>query len=192
MDAFLSYLDARVPLDEQEKTLVGKYCRELHLGKGEHILQAGEISKAFYFNIEGLVRLYYLREEQEVTAYFYDAGSFISAYESFVKQRPAKLNLQVMEPSVLVEINQNAAAKLLEASPKFEAIARLAMEEELIANQHIIASLLSMNPEERYYQLMETQPSLFQRLPQHYLASYIGVKPESLSRIKKRHADRKS
>ncbi|MEM6344673.1 MAG: Crp/Fnr family transcriptional regulator [Bacteroidota bacterium] len=192
MDAFLAYLDTSVPLQEQEKALVAKHCRTLQLAKGTHLLRAGAVSRAFYYNISGLVRLYYLREEREVSAYFYDAGSFISAYESFVRQTPAQLNLQVMEPSILIEINQKAAATLLAASSKFEVIARLAMEEELIAKQHIIANLLSLNPEERYYHLMDTQPSLFQRLPQHYLASYIGVKPESLSRIKKRHAGRKS
>ncbi|MEL6652342.1 MAG: Crp/Fnr family transcriptional regulator, partial [Bacteroidota bacterium] len=80
----------------------------------------------------------------------------------------------------------------LKSSPKFEFLARLAMETELIAQQRIIANLLRLKPEERFYELMERQPEIFQRVPQRYIASYIGVKPESLSRIKKRHQLRKS
>ena len=82
------------------------------------------------------------------------------------------------------------AMQLLRYSPKFELLARVAMEDELITYQKIIASFLTQNPEERYFNLLENNSSYFQRIPQHYIASFIGVQPESLSRIKKRYLER--
>ncbi len=160
--------------------------------KGELIAREGKISTSFYYNLQGFVRLYYTTLSGDKTAYFYSPGQFISDYESFVRQTPSKLNLQATERSTLVDISQESAAKLLQYSPKFEAIARIAMEDELITHQNMIASLLTCNAEERYYQLIEKTPEIMQKVPQHYIASYIGVKPESLSRIKKRHFERNS
>ena len=187
---FISHLNQLVSLSTEEEnflkqTLKVKYCK-----KNEMILSEGQISSVFYFNLSGFVRLFYLKNGEEKTAYFYPQNSFVSAYESFVHQIPSKLNLQATEETVLIEISVEASQKLLNYSPKFELLARIAMEDELIANQKIIASLLTLTPEERYYNLMEESPEIFQKVPQHQIASYIGVQPESLSRIKKRFLEK--
>ncbi|MEL6591100.1 MAG: Crp/Fnr family transcriptional regulator [Bacteroidota bacterium] len=192
IQAFIEYLSAREALHDSEQEAVRQNCELISLSKGDHLLRAGTISDAFFFNLQGCIRLYYLRNGEETTAFFYQEEMFISAYESYLYQQPALLNFQAMEACELIKISRTAASSLLKSSPKFEFLARLAMETELIAQQRIIANLLRLKPEERFYELMERQPEIFQRVPQRYIASYIGVKPESLSRIKKRHQLRKS
>lgn len=185
---FITYLDRQISLTEEEKEFLKTLLPVKHYKKGTILLLEGQISQTFYFNITGFVRLFYVKNDEDNRAYFYPENTFVSAYESFVKQIPATLNLQAMEDTTLVEISRESAGKLLAFNSKFEILTRIALENELINHQNMIASLLSLSPEERYYQLLEEYPEIFQRIPQHYIASYIGVKPESLSRIKKRHA----
>lgn len=192
IEKFINHLHQRLPLNSEEEELLRQTLTVKRFDKGDFILQEGSISNAFYFNLSGFVRLFYVKNAAEKTAYFYSEGTFISAYESFVKRRPTAFNLQATEATALVEITLEASGKLLHFSPKFDALARMIMEEELITNQKIIAQLLTLSPEERYLQLLHEQPEIFQKVPQHNIASYIGVQPESLSRIKKRALERES
>ena len=189
---FLKHLQKKVILSPEDQALLGKILPLKNFKKHQLISREGEISRAFHFNLDGFVRLFYNVDGKEKTAYFYPPGHFISDYESFVHQIPSRFNLQATEPTTLIEISQTAAAQLLTYSPKFELLARIAMEDELIANQKIIAALITQSPTERYRQLLTNSPEIFQRVPQRYIASYLGVEPESLSRIKKRAQARKS
>lgn len=83
-------------------------------------------------------------------------------------------------------IRVESAQKLLEFSPQFDFLARVIMEEELIIYQKMVAAFITLNPEQRYLKFLEEKGDLFQRMPQHYIASYLGVSAESLSRIRKR------
>jgi len=192
MEKFIQFLNEKVHLSTEDKSFLRNRLKLKTFEKGASILREGQVSQSFYFNVEGFVRLFYLRGHEERTAYFYPEGVFISAYESFVKQKPSKVNLEAAETSKLIEINAEASMALLQYDPKFESIARAIMEEELIAHQRIIESLLTLSAEERYGQLMEESPWIFGRIPQQHIASYIGVQPESLSRIKKRYLERRS
>ena len=183
---FILQLNRKVPLAPEDQAILRQTLRLKSFGKNQLISEEGEVSRAFYYNLDGFVRLFYNVDGKEKTAYFYPPGHFISDYESFVRQVPSRMNLQTTEQTTLIEISQTAAAQLLAHSPKFEALARIAMEDELIANQQIIAALITRSPTERYRQLLAENPTIFQRVPQRHIASYLGVEPESLSRIKKR------
>lgn len=191
MEAFLAYCDSLIPLSPADRDLIQTCCSIRQYAAGENLLSTGEISKAFFFNLKGLVRLFYPKSGEEKTAWFYQEGDFMSAYESYVFQQAANLTMQALEPTEVVVISREAAFQLLEQDPKFDAIARKVMEMELIAQRKIISHLLTMTAEERYYQLIAAYPGLVQRVPQHFIAAFIGVKPESLSRIKKRHTVRR-
>jgi len=192
METFLNKLRSIVELNKEDEAVL-RSCIEIRTyEKGTMIQEAGQVATAFFYNVSGFVRLFYWKNGEEITAYFYPKGLFVSAYESFVKQEPSRINLQAVEATQLAVISAEAAMKLLRYSSKFEVISRVVMEDELIAHQNMIEGLLTLSPEERYEQLIESQPSLFQRVAQHHIASYIGVKPESLSRIKKRYLSRKS
>ena len=186
MNSFITHLNQFLSLSPEEEEKIKETLNIRQYSRGSLLLSEGDIAKSFYFNLSGFVRLFYTREGEERTAYFYPENTFISPYESFVRQQASAFSLQATEDTQVVEISVEASVKLLTFSPKFEALARIAMEDELIAHQKMIASLLTLSPEERYSQLLNEEPTIFQRVPQHYLASYIGVKPESLSRIKRR------
>ena len=184
---FIQHLQQFVSLNDMDIQFIKQIIPVQSFHKRELLLAEGEISKAFYFNLSGFVRLFYINKGEEKTAYFYPEKTFISAYASFTQQIPSQLNLQATESTTLAIISLEASRQLLAYSPKFEILARVAMEEELINHQEIIASLLTLNPEERYFHLLDKNPAIFQRVPQRQIASYIGVTAESLSRIKKRH-----
>ena len=97
INQFISHLNQFISLTAEEESFLGQVVEIKTYTKGEIILREGQISKSFYFNLSGFVRLFYLKESGEKTAYFYPKGFFISAYESFVKQVPSKLNLQTTE-----------------------------------------------------------------------------------------------
>ena len=189
---FIQYLNRKVMLDSADRVYLSRNLLVKTFQKYQVICPEGEISRAFYFNLDGFVRLFYNVDGKEKTAYFYPPGHFISDYESFVHQVPSRFNLQATEPTTLVEISQTAAAQLLAFSPKFEVLARIAMEEELMTNQKIIAALITQSATQRYHQLLADHAEIFQRVPQRFIASYLGIEPESLSRIKKRAHTRKS
>ena len=183
---FVDHLSGYVEFTSADLAVIEECVPSKTYEKGVHLLRAGEVSNAFFFNAKGFVRLYYLQEGQERTAYFYRTGTFISAYTSFIKREPCAFFLQATETTHVAVIGFDSAEKLLNSSPKFETLARLAMEEEMMSLQETIASLLILKPEERYASLLENNPEIFQKVPQIQIASFLGVQPESLSRIKKR------
>ena len=190
LQPFLDYLNKFLVLDEHETNFLKRAVSYREFPKGSVLLHSGDLSQAFYFNLEGCVRLYYEVDGEEKTAFFYTENQFISSYESFTRQLPSRHSLQCTEDCKLVEIGMEAAANLLAYSPKFEALARVMMEEELIIYQDIISSFITLKPEERYLKLSQEHPALFQRIPQYHLASYLGITAESLSRIKKRRMEK--
>jgi len=186
IEPFINHISKFITLNSADLNLIASSVPVKSFKKGELLLKQGEISKEFYFNISGFVRLFYNQDGNEKTAYFYRPDEFISAYASFVNQVPSQFNLEATEDSQMAIISLENSVKLLTHDSKFEVLARIAMEQELINHQEIIASLLTMNPEARYLNLLNRNPEIFQKVSQIQIASYLGVQPESLSRIKKR------
>lgn len=190
MEELIKFLDSIIPLDEEEKELMRNLLRVRHFRKREIIQREGDIAKKFYFNAKGFVRLFYLAKGEEKTAFFYPKNNFVSDFESYVHETPTKVNFQAMEDTILVEITKDIANQWLKASQKMEALAIDLMEMEMILHQKLIRSILTETPEERYFKLMDESPEIIEKVPSRHIASYLGVAPESLSRIKKRHFDR--
>ena len=190
IDRFIQHLTKYVNLSNEDITFITELIPIRTVEKNDFLIREGEVSSEFYYLSEGFVRLYYVQDGEEKTAYFYDKGTFISAYSSFMRQTPCNFYLQATESSSLAVIGLEVSQKLLDYSSKFERLARVAMEEEMVSLQEIIASLLTLRPEERYADLLKRNPEIFQKVPQLQIASYLGVKPESLSRIKKRFMQR--
>ena len=183
---FINHIQQHIQFNEKEQDFLTSNLPIVSFKKGELLLAEGNISDCFYYNLSGCVRLFYTVKGEEKTAYFYTENQFISSYESYVKQVPSIQNFQAIEATNVLMITVDVAERLLAMTPKFEILARMAMEEEMIHYQRLIASFVTQSPQERYESLLSANPELFQRIPQHYIASYLGITPESLSRIKKK------
>lgn len=180
-------------LNENEIILLEKSILKKTYEKHEVIFSEGKISEEIYFVNKGCVRLYYNVEGNDKTAFFYTEGQFICAGESYTYNIPAVENYQAVEESEIYVFTKSHIEKLLCDIPKMEVLARIATENELITCQKVIASFVTKSAEERYIDLLNSQGELFQRVPQQYIASFLGVSPETLSRIKKRvHEKRRS
>jgi len=154
--------------------------------KGHLLLREGMISQHAYFNLKGCVRMYYLVQGEEKTTFFYTEEQFITSLQSFRNHEPSTHFLECMEDCELAVIPYEVEQELLTRYPKLESFSRIILEQELGHYQEMLSTYILSSPEQRYVNLMNHSPHLLQRVPLYQLASYIGVTPESLSRIRNR------
>ncbi len=186
MDRLIDNIKLYASLSEQEIQLLQNAVDKKVYTKNEIIFTEGNVSDEIYFITEGCVRLFYNVDGTDKTAFFYTEGQFICAGESYTFNIPASENYQAVEQTEIFVFTKSKIDVLLKEIPKFEIIARIATENELITCQKVIASFVTKSPEERYIDLLDKQGELFHRVPQQYIASFLGVSPETLSRIKTR------
>ncbi len=186
MQRLIDSIKFYVSLNPNQIKLLKNSIEKKTYKKHEIIFTQGKISDKIYFISQGCVRLFYNVDGINKTAFFYTEGQFICAGESYTYNIPAVENYQAVEQTELYEFTKSKIEELLNKVPKMEVIARIATENELITCQKVIASFVTKSAEERYIDLLNTQGELFQRVPQQYIASFLGVSPETLSRIKKR------
>ncbi|OAD90724.1 cyclic nucleotide-binding protein [Aequorivita soesokkakensis] len=156
--------------------------------KGDILLREGQVCRDSYFVIEGCVRKYYIIDGDERTTAFYVEDESIASLQSYTNKTPANHYFECVEDCRLAVLNYEKEQELFKRVPKYEALCRMSMEGDFGEQQEALAKFMTSSPEERYKNLLETRPDLIQRVPQYHLASYLGVKPESLSRIRKRLA----
>lgn len=185
-DKFLGLISQYHSLSKEETDLVRDQFPIKSFKKNEIIFNEGRIAKSIYFVLEGFVRLFYTSNGKDKTAFFYTEGQFFCANESFLKKTPANENFQALENTTLLIIHKSIDTEMIKKFPTFGIIERLALIEELVTSNRMIESFVSKSPEERYLNLLKTNQDLFQRVDQQHIASYLGISPESLSRIKKR------
>lgn len=183
---FIKQIKSYIALSDTECSALQKFAELRSYAKNELIFTEGSISNEIYFVTKGCVRLFYNVDGSDKTAFFYTQGKFICAGESYTFNLPAIENYQALEDTELIVLSKVAIEELLAISSRFEVIARIATENELITCQKMIASFITKSAEERYVDLLNNQGELFQRVPQQYIASFLGVSPETLSRIKAR------
>jgi CRP-like cAMP-binding protein len=128
----------------------------------------------------------------EVTKNFFFERDYATEYVSFLTRTPSLLSIKVMEDAELIELNYDKVQKLYEDYPIWQKYGRLMAERVFIEVAERTQQLLYLSPEEMYLKLMADQPRIIERIPQHYIASYLGIQPESLSRIRKRLMDVKN
>ena len=175
-----------MPLSKEEVEGIAETMEIRQFKKGTVLLREGQISTEAYFVIEGCVRQYFLVDGEERTNNFFTENQWVISLTSMSQQIPSTHFMECCIDSSLVVGNREKEEGLYSKFPRLETVSRKVMEKVLAEQQKIMESYTTDTPEQRYLKLLKARPDLFQRLPQYQIASYIGVKPESLSRIRKR------
>lgn len=185
-EKILAYISKYVPLTAEEKISVLQDVPYQTFKKGTHLIRQGEISKACYFNIQGLVRQYEVIDGEEKTTYFYAEGEAIVAFDSGSKNIPCEFNWVCEEDTTLVIGQLHKIGEAYARNPVLEKMSAVFIGREFGKYQQLSSQLITLKPEARYLKLLSDRPDLIKRVPQYHLASYLGIKPETLSRIRKK------
>jgi CRP-like cAMP-binding protein len=183
---FVNYFSRISPLSKEESEGIAQSMQTKSFKKGDHILREGQLSTSTYFILEGCIREYILTDGEEKTTNFFTEEKWAISLNSFSPQNTSNHNWVCVEDTTVVVGDEQQAQKLFKRFPRFETISRTIMEAAFAEQKEALASYYTDSPEQRYLKLMKSRPGLIQRIPQYHLASYIGVKPESLSRIRRR------
>ena len=187
----LDYLQKYVALTEEEKSIIIQALPYKTFAKGSYLLRQGAVSKECFFNVQGLVRQYETIDGEEKTTDFYTEGDAIVAFESGAKNIPCTFSWVCEEETTVVIGRLDKIDDAYAQHPKLEKMSALFINQEFGKYQNLNSMLITLSPEQRYLHMQEKQPELISRVPQYHLASYLGIKPETLSRIRKRIAERK-
>ena len=188
MESLLNTIRYFIPLSASDEEIVRRLFHKKIFKKGEHLLQAGNVCRHVTFIETGLVRYYFNSDGEERTNYFNKEGEFVCVYTSFLPQIPSDINIQALEDTTIFVISFNDIQELYRAVEHGERFGRLAIEQVYLNAINQIGSLYTDPPEVRYNKFLSNFRDIAQRIPQYYIASYVGIKPQSLSRIRKRTA----
>ena len=155
-----------------------------------YLVKAGDISTELYFIQKGLVRFFYPKDGEEITGFIFKEGMFASSFDSVLTQSPSQQVLETLEDCDLLVIPYAKLDALCQEVPQINTLVRKVLEQRFVNAQRVLASFILDNPEQRYVKFLAQHADLQQRVPQHIIASYLGITPVSLSRIRKRISER--
>lgn len=178
------FIKEYVHLSEEELNVIANKFKRKKIKKNEYLLKAGEVCKDLIFVQSGSIRLYYLQEDVEVSVWFALAHSSAVEMYSFISETPTNNFLQAIEDSEILYLPKIELNILYEQYPKMQEMMRKFWEDVILHLLERFTALQRDSAEQRYLDILD-KPELMQTIPQKYLASFIGVTPTSLSRIKK-------
>lgn len=191
-EILIENISKKIVLNNDEQQLLKTFFIPKKLRKKQYLLQEGDASKYLAFVEKGILRSYTVDEKGvEHIAEFAFEGWWIGDQFSFLTGEPSKYNIDALEDCELLLVAKQAEDQMLERIPKMESYFRLLLQNHLIAIQRRLMSSLSNSAEEKYKQLVDACPTIPQRVPQHMLASFLGITPETLSRLRKQISLRK-
>lgn len=173
-------------LTEEEKSAIESSFPIKEFDKEVHLLKEGQVAQNAYFVIQGCIREYELIDGEEKTIEFYTDHQSAANFKSLTNGTPSKRYFICNEKTTVAVLNSEKEKELYRKYPRFETFCRSGMEKMFGEKQSQFAEYVSLKPKQRYLKLQEQRPDLINRVPQFQIASYLGIKPETLSRIRKR------
>lgn len=190
-DLLFDFISKYITLTEDEKNVLVELDLLRSVKKGTILLKEGQKSKESYFVLKGCIRTYYVLDIEEKTTAFYTEMEVLTP-PSVINKAPSEHFISCVEDSILAVSTSDMEKEINSKFPKFELMCRV-LSEELLAKQQInFDEFKTSSPEQRYLNLLQKRPDLIQRVPQYQLASFLGIKPQSLSRLRARILEKKS
>jgi len=181
----LNFLARYVILSEEEQNVILDLAIFKSFRKGTILLKEGQLSKDAYFVLKGCIRCYYMVDTEEKTTAFYTESETLNP-PGVLNHTPSEYYVDCLEDSILIVASSETDEELFAKYPILEKLCRLVSEDLHSKSQIAFDNFKISTPEQRYLNLLEIRPDLAQRVPQYHLASYLGITPQSLSRMRKR------
>lgn len=185
-DKLIEYFTNIMPLTQEEIDAIIETINIQQYKKGTILQQEGKISDEAYFVLEGCVRQYHLIDGEEKIVNFFTEGQWVFNSKALGKEEPSSFYLDCCTDVTLVVGDIKKEESLYQNYPRLETVSRKVMEQSYTNQYEQMSSYQLDSPEERYLKILNSRPELLQLVPQYQIANFIGIKPESLSRIRKR------
>lgn len=175
-----------IQLDEQEIDLIGNYWQEKTLKKNDYLFRNGELCRYDSFVVSGALKAFYIHPKtgKEEILFFAIADWWATDLESFTHKNPSIYNIQALEDAVLLQIHHQSFEEMLVKVPRLERYFRLILQGYISAMQKRVILTNAYDAEHRYWEFVKKYPKMIQKIPLYLIASYLGVTPEFLSRIR--------
>ena len=187
INLFRQHIQRFVSFSDEDWNLMVPHLTEKKLKKNQLFAREGKKAKEIAFVLEGNLRQFYVKDGEEKTTYFYFENHLMSSYMSCITGQPSQLSIEALINSRLLIFTYPVLQSLYAQSKQWEKFGRLIAEYIAIGLEERMVGLLMLSPEERYQQLIQSnKQKILERIPQHYIANYLGITPVSLSRIRNR------
>ena len=189
IEPLLSYFDRLISLSEAEKELVTQKFRPRLYRKKQYVLQEGDVCMQINFVVRGCLRMYRIDDEGGThILQFATENNWITDLGSFHTEKSSELNIDALEDAMVLQINRNDLISLYIQATKFDRIFRVLIENSYVSLQKRLLQTISSTAEDRYQYFIDTYPNLVNRLPQTQIASFLGITPEFLSRLRNKRS----
>lgn len=184
MNELFDFFDKFQVLSGPARNSIHSIATEIHFAKNSELQSIGQTCRTIYFLKKGVARIFYFKEDIDVTESFSFENSLVVRYESLIGGIPSNKGIQLLEDSELIALKSKEFFALFDSSPEIESLYRKIIESELVDQIKRTERLQFHTANERYADLMKQSPRVIQRIPLKYIASYLGITPVSLSRIR--------
>ena len=185
-DKLVALLSTFVTVTDTDKKLIAERFEWAVAEKNESLIEHGKTARYLYFIVSGFARVYHFEKGIEITNHLGSENMFITAFNSFTTRRPSEEVVQTITRCQLLRITKDNLNLLYKQSHNMALFGIIMSEQYLVFNNQRAKDLITLTAEEKYRKLLQDEPHILQNVPLHYISSYIGIEPQTLSRIRKK------